>query len=113
MRPKEIPDELIDQLLAGCEGPEAITGPDGLLKQLTKRVVERADELADNAQRNRIEPCEGLVVHHEHRIQRDRARQCDAARHSSRELRWHQSRSAAQAHRMQFHQHEVTDELFG
>jgi hypothetical protein len=42
MPPKEIPDELVDQLLAGREGPEAITGPDGLLKQLTKRVVERA-----------------------------------------------------------------------
>ena len=42
MPPKEIPDELIDQLLAGREGPEAITGPDGLLKHLTKRVVERA-----------------------------------------------------------------------
>src|SRR5581483_7142567 len=42
MRPREIRDELVDQLLAGREGPEAITGPDGLLKQLTKRVVERA-----------------------------------------------------------------------
>ncbi len=50
MPPKEIPDELIDQLLAGHEGPEAITGPDGLLKQLTKRVVERAvsAELSDH-----------------------------------------------------------------
>ena len=50
MPPKEIPDELIDQLLAGREGPEAITGPDGLLKQLTKRVVERAmsAELTDH-----------------------------------------------------------------
>src|SRR3954453_22826951 len=42
MPPKEIPDELIDQLLAGREGPQSITGPDGLWKQLTKRVVERA-----------------------------------------------------------------------
>ncbi len=42
MPPKEIPDELVDQLLAGRVGPGAITGPDGLLKQLTKRVVERA-----------------------------------------------------------------------
>jgi putative transposase len=44
MPPKEIDirDELIDQLLAGREGPEEITGPDRLLKQLTKRVVERA-----------------------------------------------------------------------
>jgi putative transposase len=50
MPPKEIPDELIDQLLAGREGSEAITGPDGLLKQLTKRVVERAvsAELSDH-----------------------------------------------------------------
>src|SRR4051812_44333822 len=50
MPAKEIPDELIDQLLAGREGPEAITGPDGLLKQLTKRVVERAvsAELSDH-----------------------------------------------------------------
>jgi putative transposase len=50
MSPKEIPDELIDQLLAGHEGPEAITGPDGLLKKLTKRVVERAmsAELTDH-----------------------------------------------------------------
>src|SRR5205823_5142485 len=42
MSPKEIPDELIDRLLAGREGPEAIRGRDGLLKQLAKRVVERA-----------------------------------------------------------------------
>src|SRR5437899_249992 len=50
MPPKEIPDELIDRLLAGHEGPEAITGPDGLLKYLTKRVVERAmsAELSDH-----------------------------------------------------------------
>jgi hypothetical protein len=30
MSPKEIPDELVDQLLAGREGPESIVGPDGL-----------------------------------------------------------------------------------
>ena len=47
----EIPDELIDQLLAGQPlTAEAITGPEGLLKQLTKRLVERAmsAELADH-----------------------------------------------------------------
>lgn len=50
MSSKEIPDGLIDQLLVGHEGPEAITGPDGLLKHLTKRVVERAmsAELSDH-----------------------------------------------------------------
>lgn len=47
----EIPDYLIDQLLAGKPlTAEAVTGPEGLLKQLTKRLVERAmsAELADH-----------------------------------------------------------------
>jgi hypothetical protein len=34
MPPQEIPDELIDQLLAGREGPESITGPDGNVVEL-------------------------------------------------------------------------------
>ena len=38
----EIPDELIDQLLAECTGPEQLTGPDGLINQLRKRLIERA-----------------------------------------------------------------------
>jgi putative transposase len=37
-----IPDELIDQLLAGYSRPEDLTGKDGILKQLTARLVERA-----------------------------------------------------------------------
>jgi putative transposase len=36
------PDELIDQLLAGYSSPEDLTGKDGILKQLTARLVERA-----------------------------------------------------------------------
>lgn len=40
--PPELPDELIDELLAGARTPEEITGPDGLLSRLTKRLVERA-----------------------------------------------------------------------
>lgn len=35
-------DELIDELLSDCSSPEDILGESGLLKQLTKRVVERA-----------------------------------------------------------------------
>lgn len=49
--PPEIPDELLDRLLAGQPLTAAgITGPDGLLKQLTKRLVERAmsAELSDH-----------------------------------------------------------------
>src|SRR5439155_14007990 len=40
--PDELPDELIDQLLAGARTPEEITGQGGLLQRLTKRLVERA-----------------------------------------------------------------------
>src|SRR6266516_2991933 len=40
--PAELPDELIDELLAGARAPEEITGPGGLLARLTKRLVERA-----------------------------------------------------------------------
>jgi len=36
-----LPD-LIEQLLAGCQSPEDPMGVHGLLKQLTKAVVERA-----------------------------------------------------------------------
>ena len=35
-------DELIDSLLAEAGGPGKVTGADGLLAQLTKRLVERA-----------------------------------------------------------------------
>jgi putative transposase len=40
--PAGLPDELIDELLAGARTPEQITGAGGLLSRLTKRLVERA-----------------------------------------------------------------------
>jgi putative transposase len=40
-----LPDELIDELLAGAQTEEEITGRGGLLSQLTKRLVERALEV--------------------------------------------------------------------
>jgi len=39
---EKFPDELIDQLLGEYEGPEQLTGPDGLINQLRKRLIERA-----------------------------------------------------------------------
>src|SRR5271155_2067368 len=39
---RKIPRELLDELLAGYSKPEDLTGPDGLLKQLTGALVERA-----------------------------------------------------------------------
>jgi hypothetical protein len=38
----ELSDELIDELLAGAQTAEEIAGPDGLLRQLTRRLLERA-----------------------------------------------------------------------
>ncbi|MGF1461489.1 MAG: IS256 family transposase [Leptolyngbyaceae cyanobacterium] len=35
-------DELLDEMLSECQSPEEILGESGLLKQLTKRLVERA-----------------------------------------------------------------------
>src|SRR4051794_21487887 len=40
----ELSDELIDELLAGATSAEEIAGPDGLLGQLTRRLLERALE---------------------------------------------------------------------
>jgi putative transposase len=39
---KALPAELIDSLMAGYQKPEDLIGEDGLLKQLTKAIVERA-----------------------------------------------------------------------
>lgn len=46
----DLSDELVDELLAGARTPEEITGRDGLLQRLTKRLVERAlaAELSDH-----------------------------------------------------------------
>lgn len=41
-RPEDKVDQLLDELLADYSSPEQILGEQGLLKQLTKRVVERA-----------------------------------------------------------------------
>src|ERR1700751_1845441 len=41
---ERIPDDVIDQLLAGAQTEEEIAGPGGLLAQLTKRLVERGVE---------------------------------------------------------------------
>ena len=40
----ELSDELIDELLGGAQSAEEIAGPDGLLGQLTRRLLERALE---------------------------------------------------------------------
>jgi hypothetical protein len=38
----EIPQELIERLLGEYEGPEQLLGPEGLINQLRKRLIEGA-----------------------------------------------------------------------
>src|SRR4051812_19168837 len=40
--PNPFSDEVLDQILANYTKPEDLTGKDGILKQLTARLVERA-----------------------------------------------------------------------
>lgn len=42
--PGRIPQEVLDQLLEGYTSPEDLTGPDGILKELTAALVNRAME---------------------------------------------------------------------
>ena len=42
---RRLPDEVVDELLAGARTEEEIVGPGGVLSQLTKRLVERALEV--------------------------------------------------------------------
>src|SRR5690349_372217 len=42
---RQLPDEVVDELLAGARTEEEIVGPGGLLGQLTKRLVERVLEV--------------------------------------------------------------------
>ncbi len=44
-----VSNELIDSLLANYKKPEDLIGEHGILKQLTKRLVERALEVRANA----------------------------------------------------------------
>jgi putative transposase len=42
---RKLPDDVVDELLAGARSEEEIVGPGGLLSQLTRRLVERALEV--------------------------------------------------------------------
>lgn len=61
---KPLPHDLIDQLLANYKKPEDLIGEDGLLKQLTKALVERAlaAEMAVHLGHGRHEPVENLAA---------------------------------------------------
>jgi len=60
---KPLPQDLIDQLLANYKKPEDLIGEDGLLKQLTKALVERAlaAEMAEHLGHGKNEPVENVA----------------------------------------------------
>ena len=55
---KALPTDLIDSLLSGYKKPEDLIGENGLLKQITKALVERAlhAEMAEHLGHNKHEP---------------------------------------------------------
>lgn len=59
---KAVPKELLDSLLADYRKPEDLIGENGLLKQLTKLLVEKAleAEMADHLGHGKNEPVENL-----------------------------------------------------
>ena len=68
-------DELLDELLSDCQSPEEILGESGLLKQLTKRLVERAlagelnhhlNDTGDSDSRNSRNGHSSKTIHSEH-----------------------------------------------
>jgi putative transposase len=60
---KPLPAELIDELLANYKKPEDILGEQGLLKQLTKAILERAlqAEMTDHLGHGKHEPVENAA----------------------------------------------------
>jgi hypothetical protein len=76
-----------------------------------QRIVELADQLADDAHGDRVEAGEGLVVHHQQRVERDGPRQRDTAGHAAGQFGGHQVLRPAQAHGIQLQQHQVADHL--
>ena len=60
---KALPPEMIDSLLANYKKPEDLIGEDGLLKQLTKALVERAlqAEMVEHLGHGKNEPVENVA----------------------------------------------------
>ena len=72
-----------------------------------QRIVELADQVGGDAERNRIKARERLVVHDERGVERNRTCERNAARHAARDLGGHQVRGAPQAHGIELHEHQI------
>ena len=65
---KPLPQDIIDALLTNYKKPEDLIGKDGLLKQLTKALVERAlaAEMAEHLGHGKNEPVENVTGNTRH-----------------------------------------------
>src|SRR5450759_4878027 len=76
-------------------------------------VVQAADQVGDDVERNRVQARERLVVHRQHRVVDDGAGERDAARHAAGELARHEISRAAQPDHMQLHQDQGANQFLG
>ena len=74
------------------------------------RVIELTNQVRCDMKRNRVETGKRLVVHHQLRVQSNRTRDANPLGHSTRYFTGHELTRVAQAHRMELHQDNVTDE---
>ena len=81
-------------------------------RRRAQRIVQFAHQVCNDTQRNRVQPGKRFVIHHDHRIQRNRPRQRHPPRHAARQFRRHQLVRAAQSDGMQLHHHQVADHAF-
>src|SRR6185503_17444981 len=77
------------------------------------RLVQAADQPDDLGERVRVEAGERLVVDHELGVGGDGARQRHAPRHAARQVVRHHRLRAAQADRVQLHQHQALHQVLG
>ena len=74
--------------------------------------IEAADQGEQYPHRNGILAGKGFVIHDQRRVQRHRASQRNPSRHPAGQLAGLQIAGSAQANRVQFHEHQVSNRVF-
>jgi hypothetical protein len=78
----------------------------------THGVIEFANQAGCSAQGNRVQAGEGLVVHHQFRVERNGAGQRHAARHTARHFGGQEVAGTAQPHGIELHENHIADQVF-
>ncbi len=65
-----IKEEWLDEVLKGCKTPEDITGPNGVIKQLTKRLFLQTDSRWDwNNDESRLHRKADILIPDNHSLE--------------------------------------------